>query len=191
MKFRREWVYLTKEAAESHPLYGVRGWLLGFLISFCVGGLLLAGLVAWRIIAPSRIVAVDRHFVMVGIALASLWVVFLAVPRSKQFAGWSIAMMAATAVAAIITADAGRPPGYHYNILVIIYLVRSRRVNVTMKWRVRANDPFLQQPPEAFRTDDEDEALQKAGEPNASTESPALPSNNRSKSGLKGLLFRG
>ena len=94
---------LARPLGLSRALVGLRHILPGFELG---QGYLLRcpGLVAWRIIAPAGIVAVDRHFVMAGIALTSFWV-FLGVCRSKVFAGWSIAVMAATAVAAVITAE--------------------------------------------------------------------------------------
>lgn len=153
---RREaggWVYLTDADAARHRLFGVGGWLVLIALLICVG-LLRAmfelidfwattdhgGLAAW-------IMAVLRS----GMALWAALILGLLIGRSgafpSNFVAYSMVNVIYLGLFGLAFAHltnnmvfAGVAAGVVVTLIAIAYVLRSRRVNVTFRRRVRAKE---------------------------------------------------
>jgi hypothetical protein len=149
------WTTLPEATAARHPLHGIAGWLLAVFalalvalvraavaasetmafadgldpLSADLATVAAAAGIGLRLVFP--VLALGRHPATPAAAVASLWA-GLALDAGLLAAGLAgpgglVALAATVALA---------PP-------VTLYLLRSRRVNVTFRNRVRTDDPIL------------------------------------------------
>jgi hypothetical protein len=165
---RPRWVEVTDDVAKAHPLYGVSGWLglvmLGLMVSTLSRFTPLTDLVmptsahpGWYVTAFSTAISDMMLFPALYVACIAL-----AVRHSRHFPAFLIAVWTADMTSSLLTysifADlAGVPTEVMQEVdrelakqsgrflvggaIWITYLLRSARVNVTFRKRVRSDDP--------------------------------------------------
>jgi hypothetical protein len=145
------WIGLTRAQAAQHPLYGVRGWLVVLAIFVAVGlamgavelvdfwattdhgGLsawIMAGLrsvmALWAALIFVLLLARSRAFPVAFVAYSVFYIIYLGL--------FGMAFAHVTHGAVFCGVAAAVP----MHLLAIAYVLRSRRVNVTFRRRVRA-----------------------------------------------------
>ena len=153
------WISLSRAQAARHPLYGVDGWLVALAVFLALG--LAMGLVElfdfWATTDHGGLSA----WIMAGLrSVMALWatVIFvLLVARSRAFPTAFVAYtlfyiiylglfglaFAHVTNGAVFTGVAAAVP---LHLIAIAYVLRSRRVNVTFRRRVRAKKRAEAQP---------------------------------------------
>lgn len=142
MAFSRiEWVTVGPERARSHLLYGFGGW--NWLLA---AALLLQGLsplsilpIAWGIALSLVLLVPVVALVLNSRAFRPIFFTYAGLVALAAFTSKVPAFIAMSKV----PAGAGMPSSLVIIILMAIYVNESRRINVTMCHRVRADDPFL------------------------------------------------
>lgn len=143
---RTQWVTVSADEAQRHPLYGFGGWswlLLLKCLGECVSvSLLLRGsqsleVEAWAFIAyflalSATLVLNIRWFRPLFFVYAGIVVVFALATR-----------LPALAQLTSLPVGSGMPPYLFVMAALVLYVKESRRMNVTMCRRVAADDPFL------------------------------------------------
>jgi len=144
MAFSRiNWVTIGRDKARAHPLYGFGGWNW-ILLLLCLG----EGVMACVFIGDDL---TSRLVLALSLAL-SVTLVFSARifrPLFFAYAGLSIAVALFDTFLGIahtmkIPIGSGMSPSLMMTIIFVIYVRESRRINVTMCNRVKADDPFLE-----------------------------------------------
>lgn len=142
MAFSRiKWVAVRPEQARRHPLYGFGGW--NWLLA---AALFLQGLSPLLLLPTAWGIALTLVLLVPVVALVLNFRAFR--PIFFAYAGLVALAAFASKVAAFIAmnkvpAGAGMPSTLVIMIVMAIYVNESRRINVTMCHRVRADDPFL------------------------------------------------
>jgi hypothetical protein len=156
------WVPLTRAQAAQHPLYGVGGWLvvlaffvaLGFAMGIVEvldfwettdhGGLsawIMAGLrsfmALWALLIFILLLTASRAFPTAFVAYTMFYIIYLGL--------FGLAFAHVTHGAVFRGVAAAIP----LHLLAIAYVLRSRRVNVTFRRRVRAHKRAETPPPDA------------------------------------------
>ena len=148
------WVELTKKNAKQHPLYGIRGWLMVLLVLHIlwifVAPVLRAGLLG-HTAAPSA--QWGGNFIVIGLILwKSRWLqstYMLVYPGLTIFVAGVMVILSGEYEALPYGMDGAFVVGDVLIQLLVrdipftAYVLFSKRVNVTTKWRVRVSDPFL------------------------------------------------
>lgn len=149
------WISIGEERARAHPLHGMNGPLFGFYL-LALGGLLvrLMGMSAAMRLAHTLdptlsdvcmillalSLALPLPFLMLALSehpatpAASILCIWLAAGLDAAFLFMGVMIRPTFLVAA---ASAAAAP------LFTLYMLRSRRVNVTYRHRVRPGDPIL------------------------------------------------
>jgi hypothetical protein len=156
------WIALTRAQAAQHPLYGVGGWLvvLAFFVALGLamgivevfdfwattdhGGLsawIMAGLrsfmVLWAALIFVLLLTASRAFPTAFVAYTIFYIIYLGL--------FGLAFAYVTHGAVFRGVAAAIP----LHLLAIAYVLRSRRVNVTFRRRVRAKKRAETPPPDA------------------------------------------
>lgn len=154
------WVYVSKDAARSHPLFGIHGWALILAAALACGPIVLV----WQ--STSILTSIYGH-------PSDTWLVIAADATVLMFAWATVHALAVESGAFHIrlffttllalcggllflgTFWAALPVGYGHvfwwgvvmrlgiPVVLAIYVLRSDRVNVTTRFRVRPDDPWL------------------------------------------------
>lgn len=162
----RQWVRVEQLEAETHPLHGVRGWLLVILVLHSLALLLLlvtegGGLlrIAGRIGLFFEIDIV-LGLLMVGVLLLvvlQVYMLFLGFTLQPGFRVWAIVVMILSialdfGLMLYTSVHVGTPNPdslvidflqIGVSLATLAYLAGSRRVRVTYQWLVLADDPVL------------------------------------------------
>lgn len=142
-----DWVYVPDHIAERHPLYGVGGWLILLMVLLAIGALL--GVIGFfRIVGvagASGLVTV--LVVLLGVVTAAQVVcIVLAAMKSAAFPPVFLVIALLSILFGVLGLAVGDRPrlgeflGIAVNTIWAVYVVVSRRVNVTYRKRVRADD---------------------------------------------------
>lgn len=142
MAFSRvEWVAVSAEQAQRHPLYGFGGWnwlLLALLLAQAASALLVVpGM--WGIVAVVVLLVPAVPLVLNARVFRPIFFTYAALMALGAFASRIPAFVAVTKV----PAGAGIPPSLLVLLAMAVYVNESRRINVTLCHRVRADDPVL------------------------------------------------
>lgn len=150
------WTPIPPERAKTHPLFGIRGWLLLYVISTIIGmaQILLITLQSNHESPSQKVANFAIATIFLAMQLLVLYFLFRHSPRLRVVALWTIAasILLGLAMSALLS-----PPDLRWIGLVVglvvglvpsiawaIYFQRSRRVRVTFEHLVRDNDPLLQ-----------------------------------------------
>lgn len=164
-----EWVTVPREVAEKHPLYGLGGWMILVLlrcasIPFTIGPSLFHyanAIDPSNLSEPVQAVTLLEFALRMSVVLLALVSLFLAVARHRAFPAVYIVYISGLTVMTVfaivariyflpeandrLTTGALQAFGaIAGGIVWILYATRSRRVNVTYRLRVQAQDPLLQ-----------------------------------------------
>ncbi len=151
----RGWVAVTEEQALAHPLEGMNGALFAFYL-LALGGLLVRMLAASSILSAigglePALADICRILLAISLALPLPFLLFT-VSRHPAMPAASIACIWAAAALDGLFLSLGVMNRYVFLVAVssaamapvfTLYLLRSRRVNVTYRLRVRPDDPAL------------------------------------------------
>ncbi|MET4699820.1 hypothetical protein ABIE65_002857 [Constrictibacter sp. MBR-5] len=154
------WVYLPEDVARQHPLYGVFGWAL-ILLAFLFAAPLALVVQDIRLLWGGHRIPTQFWFVL-GldvVLLGAAWVAALKLGREQAsfLPHFLLAALIGLGSAALffMVMTAGVPPEYQDRgsfglvlrglpvVLWIAYVLFSRRISVTIRKRVHAEDPFL------------------------------------------------
>ncbi len=158
-QFAKGWVYLAPDVVKDrHPLYGIGGWAI----------LLMLGLVADPLVNLLVTINYARHlssgwqfifYIRAIVGFATLWAALRLANHKENFQYVCTAvvagLLALDTVLALVAAEGLSKRGSEALLvewvraaipsgLWLVYIWRSKRVNVTCRSRVRPNDPFLQ-----------------------------------------------
>ncbi len=160
MTGQRNWVRLSPEEAKRHPLYGIEGWLVVWLAYLIV----TIALTVLSVADPEQRLRLDQHYhqharlvmsLNAAILVALVATFVLGVLRHRRFPAVAVATLSAditlNVVLAIYLVAMGSQAVRIFAItsillstavraLMIGYILRSRRVNVTYLGRIRATD---------------------------------------------------
>jgi hypothetical protein len=154
---QQNWIVITPEQAKRHPLYGINGWLLAITILITVN--IVLELVLGNIF-------IERKTLGFRVILYVI-LVFLVISKNRNVTSLSwIAFPGLTLVALLALQFYFNSPAdfqiiskyeiadefkqgilatlFIRDIPIALYFTLSRRANVTMKSRVRPDDPFLE-----------------------------------------------
>ncbi|MBR9973380.1 hypothetical protein [Magnetospirillum sulfuroxidans] len=140
---RINWVTISRDEARTHPLYGFGGWnwvlLLVCLNEGVVACIFPGDGLTWAVMFALS--------VALSLALVLNFRVFL--PLFYLYAAVSIAAtlfitFQGMAHTMEIPIGLGMSPSLLIRIIFLIYVRESRRINVTLRNRVKADDPFLE-----------------------------------------------
>lgn len=148
---KRRWRTISIEVASQHPLYGFGGWVLVLFVLDVLAlvaiwsGMLLAPdevasaysgssvaavfscLLGSALILPYIVLAPMKSSLMPSLTIICAWVgVVLALPMNLYFLGLGAAL-------------GGAASGTFWALIMTLYIVRSRRVNVTYLQRIPAD----------------------------------------------------
>lgn len=140
---RINWVTIGRDRARIHPLYGFGGWNW-ILLPICLG----EGVLAYVFIGDDLM---SRLVLALSLALSITLVLNARIfrPLFFAYAALSVAVALFDAFLGIahtmkIPIGSGMSPSLMLTIIFVIYVHESRRINVTMCNRVKADDPFLE-----------------------------------------------
>ena len=144
-----EWVYLPQELAEQHPLHGIGGWT-GLLLALMLLG---AALGRWSLfqlgalLGQGGLVVGFFVFALAVQALNAATIVLLII-QSRAFPATFIALSVIAVVLIVVLmafgdSGIGNVVGIVTQILWLLYVLMSRRVNVTFRRRVEREDEWL------------------------------------------------
>jgi hypothetical protein len=145
------WIRLSPVEAARHPLYGVRGWLvlIAILIALGLARALVELLDFWATIDHGGLAAWIMAVLRSAMALWAALLFGLLLSHSRAFptgfAAYGMVNVIYLTLFGLAFAHvthnrvfAGVAVGIAVNLLAIAYVLRSRRVNVTFRRRVRA-----------------------------------------------------
>ena len=143
-----DWVALSSEEAENHPLFGVRGWLIVVAIWLVLSLTVSVWQFFTSYIGQARLIETIINFCCI----------FTLMTRSPKFplllAGTGIFTSIVWLAVLSMISEYGAPGGYMmamggvvilFSITLVAYAFCSKRVNVT--FRLRAKPEWLTQPP--------------------------------------------
>lgn len=161
------WTKIPREEAERHPLFGIRGWFLAFLVLNALGlaatlldqGGDLLGILG----SLGTLFSVSPAFGALMLLLALLlpmqaYMLFLGFAGERAFrrwASWTLILMMIVRLGLVVSLSALTQAVNEGLLLrtflhvafmgvLLAYVTTSRRVRVTCEWTVRADDPYLQ-----------------------------------------------
>ena len=161
------WMKIPREEAERHPLFGIRGWFLAFLVLHAIGlaaTLLVEGGAVLGILGGlGTFFSVSPVFGVLMLLLALLlpmqaYMLFLGFAGEwgfRRWATWTLILMMFVRLGLVVTLSAltqavneGLLLKTFLNLafmgVLLAYVTTSRRVRVTCEWTVRADDPCLE-----------------------------------------------
>lgn len=152
------WVDINKEAAKSHPLYGVKGWaalLVAYLIVKAlfiylvfvskdpiVNSMVLIS-VAWLLTSSFLLIAHKKSF---QTFLGTYWIITILGSLGTLLPDVSLELSTAYPWSTL----GGRLLYGGVHLLWLGYIWKSARINVTCRNRVRRNDQFVKEEKEAY-----------------------------------------
>lgn len=128
-----KWIVVDEKYAERHALYGIEGWLSFFVYTLFAGPLFSLIRDFESLLALSAV-----HFADLALnCLISGWLLFLLFKRKRSFQIWVILTHLIFTPLLLLSGDF---ISFGKCVLVVCYVLVSRRVNVTFKYRVREDD---------------------------------------------------
>jgi hypothetical protein len=130
-----EWVALSAEEAEKHPLYGIAGWLSAVWAWLAIQIILdfFRAVGYFMFSSETAVPGAVASLVSIIIAVLTLFHLFYLRPA---FPAW-LAVNAGFSIVIIVFASAVALAVFALNVAILCYALFSRRVNITYRRRAR------------------------------------------------------